>query len=239
MVQPGHHARHRHPVLSRPSAPDAARAQDDHRRRGRHGAGMHAHPAPRGRPRDAACLPAAPPPALAGAVRPLLAPAIRTIYRPNPASKNYVQHLRLWYAQSHPDEDFAETFAVWLRPRSDWRKRYAGWPALKKLEYVDELMAEIAGEKPMLTQPPPRRSAEPRSTRRWPSITSRSRRSTRRRPPTIYDRDLRRIFSDEPRHHRAPAASTFLRQQPRADPAAWCRNGPASISSRSTRCSTR
>jgi hypothetical protein len=48
-------------------------------------------------------------------------------YRPNPASKRYVQHLRLWYAQSHPDEDFAETFAVWLRPRGEWRKRYAGW----------------------------------------------------------------------------------------------------------------
>ena len=46
-------------------------------------------------------------------------------YRPNPASRNYVQHLRLWYAQSHPDEDFAETFAVWLRPRSHWRTRYA------------------------------------------------------------------------------------------------------------------
>ncbi|MGC2176649.1 MAG: putative zinc-binding metallopeptidase, partial [Bradyrhizobium sp.] len=61
-------------------------------------------------------------------------------YRPNPASRQYVQHLRLWYAQSHPDEDFAETFAVWLRPRSNWRTRYAGWPALKKLEYVDELM---------------------------------------------------------------------------------------------------
>ena len=74
VVQPGHHARHRHPVLSRPSAPDAARAQDDHRRRGRHGAGMHAHPAPRGRPRDAAFLSAAPPPALAGTVRPLLHP---------------------------------------------------------------------------------------------------------------------------------------------------------------------
>src|SRR5205814_6951634 len=72
-------------------------------------------------------------------------------YRPNPASKRYVQHLRLWYAQSHPDEDFAETFAVWLRPRSNWRKRYAGWPALKKLEYVDELMAEISAEKPVLT----------------------------------------------------------------------------------------
>src|SRR5215212_8785767 len=73
-------------------------------------------------------------------------------YRPNPASRRYVQHLRLWYAQSHPDEDFAETFAVWLRPRSDWRKRYVGWPALKKLEYVDELMAEIAAEKPVLTR---------------------------------------------------------------------------------------
>ncbi len=72
-------------------------------------------------------------------------------YRPNPASRKYVQHLRLWYAQSHPDEDFAETFAVWLSPRSNWRKRYAGWPALKKLEYVDELMAEIADEKPTLT----------------------------------------------------------------------------------------
>ena len=72
-------------------------------------------------------------------------------YRPNPASRRYVQHLRLWYAQSHPDEDFAETFAVWLRPRSNWRTRYAGWPALKKLEYVDELMDEIAGKRPLLT----------------------------------------------------------------------------------------
>src|SRR5438105_11173911 len=72
-------------------------------------------------------------------------------YRPNPASRRYVQLLRLWYAQSHPDEDFAETFAVWLRPRSHWRARYAGWPALKKLEYVDELMSEIATQKPTLT----------------------------------------------------------------------------------------
>src|ERR1700734_2155542 len=71
-------------------------------------------------------------------------------YRPNPASRRYVQHLRLWYAQSHPDEDFAETFAVWLRPRSNWRTRYGGWPALKKLEYVDELMEEIAGKRPLV-----------------------------------------------------------------------------------------
>src|ERR1700743_1492649 len=68
-------------------------------------------------------------------------------YRPNPASRQYVQHLRLWYAQSHPDEDFAETVAVWLRPRSNWRARHAGRAALKKLEYVDELMEEIAGKR--------------------------------------------------------------------------------------------
>jgi hypothetical protein len=131
-------------------------------------------------------------------------------YRPNPASKNYVQHLRLWYAQSHPDEDFAETFAVWLRPRSDWRKRYEGWPVIRKLEYVDALMEEIAGDRPVLrdrhridplgklTQTLAEHYAEKQALYAMPTTT-------------IYDRDLRRIFSDEPRHHRAPAASTFLR----------------------------
>ena len=72
-------------------------------------------------------------------------------YQPNPASRHHVQHLRQWYAQSHPDEDFAETFAVWLRPRSHWRSRYAGWPALCKLEYVDELMSELAQERPLVS----------------------------------------------------------------------------------------
>src|SRR5213079_1773604 len=65
-------------------------------------------------------------------------------YDPKPYSKSYVQHLDMWYAQSHPAEDFAETFAVWLRPSSRWKTRYRDWPALRKLEYVDELMKEIA-----------------------------------------------------------------------------------------------
>ena len=65
------------------------------------------------------------------------------IYRPRPFSKRYVHHLDAWYAQSHPDEDFAETFAVWLTPRASWRRNYQGWPALRKLEYIDELMSEI------------------------------------------------------------------------------------------------
>ncbi len=130
-------------------------------------------------------------------------------YRPNPASKNYVQHLRLWYAQSHPDEDFAETFAVWLKPRSDWRTRYAGWPALKKLEYVDELMAEIAREKPVLTG---RLQVDPlsRLTRTLSEHYEKKRALYAVDPPTIYDRDLRRIFSDDPKRRRSPAAATFL-----------------------------
>jgi hypothetical protein len=130
-------------------------------------------------------------------------------YRPNPASKHFVQHLRLWYAQAHPDEDFAETFAVWLKPRSDWRERYADWPALKKLEYVDELMSEIAGEKPLLngrgTVDPinqNRRTLEEHYERRQAFYASES--------PRIYDRDLRRIFSENPRRNGAQAASSFL-----------------------------
>ena len=66
-------------------------------------------------------------------------------YRPNPASRRFVHNLDGWYAQSHPEEDFAETFAVWLRPRFNWRKRYRDWPARSKLEYVDALMGELAG----------------------------------------------------------------------------------------------
>jgi hypothetical protein len=69
-------------------------------------------------------------------------------YRPKPNSKSYVIHLEPNYAQSHPSEDFAETFAVWLDPRSNWKKDYRGWRALKKLEYVDELMRELAGQTP-------------------------------------------------------------------------------------------
>src|SRR5687767_12364530 len=132
-------------------------------------------------------------------------------YRPNPASKNYVQHLRLWYAQSHPDEDFAETFAVWLKSRSDWRKKYVGWPALKKLEYVDELMAEVGWRKPVITS---RRVIEPL---RKINKTLAEHYASRRRKytvkfPNTYDADLRRLFSEERRHSHNEAAASFLRR---------------------------
>src|SRR5512138_965336 len=64
-------------------------------------------------------------------------------YTPKPYSKSFVLHLDSWYAQSHPDEDFAETFAVWLTPNSEWRHRYAEWKALPKLEYMDALMGTL------------------------------------------------------------------------------------------------
>src|SRR5438874_13235164 len=70
-------------------------------------------------------------------------------YRPRPYSRSFVIHLDDWYAQSHPDEDFAETFAVWLTPNLDWRKRYQGWKALQKLEYVDEIMRSLVGRPPV------------------------------------------------------------------------------------------
>ncbi|MFO7732923.1 MAG: putative zinc-binding metallopeptidase [Candidatus Aminicenantes bacterium] len=72
----------------------------------------------------------------------------RDVFRPDRMSRHYVRHISAHpygrtYAQKHPDEDFAETFAVWLTPRSSWRRRYRHWPAIRKLFYVNHLMKEI------------------------------------------------------------------------------------------------
>ena len=91
-------------------------------------------------------------------------------YTPVPFSRKYVRHIAGWYAQKHPDEDFAETFAVWLTPTggagsagdgrspqggasNDWRHRYARWPALKKLQYVERVARD-------LRETPPRKALE-------------------------------------------------------------------------------
>jgi hypothetical protein len=74
-------------------------------------------------------------------------------YRPEPFSRRFVRHLPGWYAQKHPDEDWAETFAVWMTPGLDWRGEYAGWPeALAKLEYCDRTMKVLAGSNPPVTE---------------------------------------------------------------------------------------
>ena len=133
-----------------------------------------------------------------------------TTYRPNPASQRYVQHLRQYYAQAHPHEDFAETFAVWLAPRSQWRRRYAGWPALKKLEFVDELMRELRGVPPAVRT---RRTVEPLSalsqTLREHYVAKQAHQASER--PSIPDRDLQRLFAAEPGRPGVPAAA-FLRR---------------------------
>ena len=73
----------------------------------------------------------------------------RDNYRPIPFSRKYVRHMAGWYAQKHPDEDFAETFAVWLTPRSQWRKRYQGWEALAKLQFVDRIARKVGDLDPV------------------------------------------------------------------------------------------
>ncbi len=135
-------------------------------------------------------------------------------YRPRPGSREHVNHLPAWYAQAHPAEDFAETFAVWLGPANRWRKQYAGWPALKKLTYVDELMTELQGmTAPIRT----RKCIEPVRELR----TTLAEHYEQRRAhyddalPDIYDAQLRRLFSDDPQFSGAPSAAALLRQSRR------------------------
>jgi hypothetical protein len=130
-------------------------------------------------------------------------------YDPRPYSKSFVQHIDPWYAQSHPDEDFAETFAVWLTPESDWRARYADWPALAKLEYMDALMRELRGKPPLVTST---EEVEPLPELRY-TIGYHYRRKRRRQGidhPEFYDRDLRRLFSDAPEYAANMTAARFL-----------------------------
>ena len=130
-------------------------------------------------------------------------------YLPRPYSKSFVQHIDSQYAQSHPDEDFAETFAVWLTPDSDWRSRYADWPALKKIEYMDALMSELKGMPPKVAT---RRRVEPlerlRTTLRRHYAKKRAHYGIDR--PNFYDRDLRKLFSDAPEYRPNRKASRFI-----------------------------
>lgn len=132
-------------------------------------------------------------------------------YQPQPYSQDFVLHLDPWYAQSHPDEDFAETFAVWLTPRSPWRERYTGWPALRKLEVMDELMREIADQRPLVTSTA---RVEPLSRLRKTlrEYYQEKRECHGRDHPRFYDQDLRRLFSDGPEFRTNGSAADFLQR---------------------------
>ena len=130
-------------------------------------------------------------------------------YAPRPYSKSFVLHLDPWYAQSHPDEDFAETFAVWLTPESNWKTRYAGWPAIKKLEYMDALMRSLVGKHPLLDKI---EELDPlrRLNRTLQYHYKKKRGHYGVDHPTFYDRDLRKLFSDAPEDAGHMTAAQFL-----------------------------
>lgn len=75
----------------------------------------------------------------------------RDEYSPRPFSRAYVRHLPAWYAQKHPDEDFAESFAVWLSPHSNWREVYRDWGAYAKLQYVERVVREYGQREPLVS----------------------------------------------------------------------------------------
>lgn len=135
-------------------------------------------------------------------------------YKPKANSRDYVLHLPAWYAQAHPAEDFAETFAVWVAPGARWRKQYEGWRALRKLEYVEKTMFELAGKSPI------NRSRERAERLSELKITLREHYQQKRASydfewPPDYDRGLQRIFSSDRRHRSRMSAVRFLRRHRR------------------------
>ena len=132
-------------------------------------------------------------------------------YSPRPASRRYVLHLGHWYAQSHPTEDFAETFAVWLPPRARWRSQYAGWPAMAKLEYDDATMRAIEGRRALRLS---RDVVEPLADNHR-TLREHYRRKRERYEVDVsmtYDRRLVRVFGRRDQHPKRLAASRFLRE---------------------------
>ncbi|QDU65381.1 hypothetical protein [Engelhardtia mirabilis] len=137
--------------------------------------------------------------------------AYESSYTPDPTSRAHVLNLDYWYSQSHPLEDWAETFAVWLGSGSRWRTRYADWPALAKLEYVDVLMAEIADKPPALrTRAREDNVASVRTTLR--EYYAQKREFYAQEGTPAFAGQLERVF---PALDKGPRASTFLRRNRR------------------------
>ncbi len=133
-------------------------------------------------------------------------------YRPRPYSRGFVRHLPNWYAQAHPDEDFAETFAVWLSMTpEEWRKQYRGWKALEKLEFVNSLMEETKSKPPKVARG--RRISEASKLRKTLERYYAQRRKQYAEDfPDFYDADLRALFGNgEPGGE--PASRTMRRNR--------------------------
>ena len=132
-------------------------------------------------------------------------------YTPKPYSRSFVLHLDHWYAQSHPDEDFAETFAVWLDPHSMWGALYTGWPAQRKLHYMDRLMRELSRSRQLVRS---RRQVDPLGRLRV-TLAEHYRRKREHYGvdhPEFHESDLRNLFSDAAQHAKRPLAAQFIRE---------------------------
>jgi len=143
-------------------------------------------------------------------------------YRPRPYSKSFVRHLPNWYAQAHPDEDFAETFAVWLAlPAEEWRSQYRGWKALKKLEAVDAMMEYACSHPPVVVEGRRLWDAS-RSQRTLEKHYAAKRKLYAEDLPDIYDADLRAIFEKgEPGDENAAQLMRRLRNMLIASVGRW------------------
>jgi len=138
----------------------------------------------------------------------------RENYRPVLFSKDYVRYLPGWYAQKHPDEDFAETFAVWMTPRSGWRKRYRGWGAMAKLRYMDRIAKQSGNVDPL------RKRGEPDITVSEMEMTVGEfyRRSTEQIPllEVTLDSDLTTMFNALKKRKTSEPAGPFLQKNRKA-----------------------
>jgi hypothetical protein len=115
-------------------------------------------------------------------------------YRPEPFSHRYVRHLPGWYAQKHPDEDWAETFAVWMTPGRDWESEYKDWPvALGKLRYCQETMRQRADQEPAVRTTELDEAADDIP---YPLEGLYQERTASIEPRLLLDGDLRSIFDD-------------------------------------------
>ncbi len=136
-------------------------------------------------------------------------------YQYRPYSRRFVVHLDDYYAQCHPDEDFAETFAVWLAPDNNWREKYKKWPALQKLEYIDHVMGRIAQQEPVVTASPRPPWSAARMTSTLLAYYNRKRNQLGKEFKGYYDDSLKVVFSAAPAGDSSIKASKMLRQHRR------------------------
>ena len=132
-------------------------------------------------------------------------------YRARPYSRRFVRHLDDYYAQSHPEEDFAETVAIWLTPDLEWRQQYRDWKALEKIEYVDGIMQKLAGTPPLVFSRAKISDAS-RLRSKLEAHYKRRRRTYAQEFPDFFDADLQKLFVGAAASPDSERAAVFLRR---------------------------